>query len=381
MTAPPDPPTHEPGDPPAPEPIPLPPPPRAGLGGHAVISVLVVLLLGLWLVTGLGRIWRDPPTAVAAAVVFLPYLYAAYLALVFAAWSLLPDRKPLPALLAAGTLTAAALWGPAWPARGSNADGEPLRVMEWNVQRLWGTEGAAACVVDAVTAEAPDALVLLEASRRDVQTLSDALDLQCVHTDYRGTGRDDHGGLAACTRGSAWRLRGGSAQRYVDEDSWQYVFTELERGERVVNLLAVHLVPYRFSAGELREGMRELVRGEPGALVDLGESGRKVVRAQGAQSAALLSRVERFHDPTVVAGDFNSTRDAALHASLRGHLTDAWERGGQGLGATVLFGGRVPLRIDYIYTTEQLAVRSTRVLDLPCADHAPVITDLALLPD
>ena len=70
--------------------------------------------------------------------------------------------------------------------------------------------------------------------------------------------------------------------------------------------------------------------------MDLGRHGQRVQRAQSDQAIALLHRMGRLKDPTLVAGDFNSTRDAALHVGLRRHLTDTWERAGLGLAVDVL---------------------------------------------
>jgi len=200
-----------------------------------------------------------------------------------------------------------------------------------------------------------------------------------VHTDYRGSGVSSAGGLASCALGGRWSLAGGGAQRFSDNDDWHYVFTEMERDGRVLNLLAVHLHPYYpLSSMHVREGVRDLARGEADALIDVGHTGAEVIRAQGAQSVALLSRVARFRDATVVAGDFNSTRDASLHAALRHRMVDAWERRGRGFGGTIRFWGGLPLRIDYVYVTDAFAVAGSRVPPLDCSDHRPVVADLVL---
>jgi endonuclease/exonuclease/phosphatase (EEP) superfamily protein YafD len=200
--------------------------------------------------------------------------------------------------------------------------------------------------------------VLLEVSRRDVASLSTRLALSCVHGDYLGTATESVGGLAVCTRGFGWAMKGGVPQHYVDGDDWSYVFSEVERAGRVVNVLAVHLLPY-------------------GRALRLG-SIPEVTRAQVDQSAALLERVARFEDPTVVAGDFNSTRDSALHASLRTHLSDTWETGGRGFGATVHLLDRIPLRVDYVYATDDFGVLSARVPEVDCSDHRPIVSELVL---
>ena len=313
----------------------------------------------LIVVTVMGRVLRAPPMPVPLLIFGLPYLYITMMGLAFSLWVAFPDRKAFPLVLCSTVVVAVIMWGPSYPANPEAADGTPIRLMSWNVQRLWGLVDETAskrCVVRAVKAQDPDVLTLLEVSLADVEELSAELDLACTHTTYREGGSRTKGGLASCVRGPAWRLQDGKAHRFVDAENWYYVFAEVAHGEDVFNLLAVHFYPYG-STGGLPTG--------------------RVVPAQGAQSAALLARVERFHDPTLVAGDFNSTRDAALHASLRSHLTDAWARGATGLGGTVFPLG-IPLRVDHVYASEDFAVQRATAPVADCSDHLPVVVDLVL---
>lgn len=339
-------------------------------------------VVGLFAVVALGRGVLSPPTALTALVTFLPYLFAGAVVWCFALWSAIPDRRLLPVLLAALIVGAAFLWGPGWPARGEQAIGEPLTVMSWNVRRLWGgpEDGGdpTQCVVDAIREADPDVLTLLEVSREDVTALERHLGLTCVAAPYRRSDDPRRGGLAACTRGDRWRIVRGGGQRFVDHEDWFYVFSELERDGAVFNLLAVHLYPYGFHEERVRRSVRELVRGSPDELAELSRDGAQVGKGQADQAAALLERMGRLRDPTIVAGDFNSTRDGALHASLRRHLVDAWERGGSGLGATVRFFDVVPLRIDYTYATSSFAVVGAQVPQVWCSDHLPVVSELVL---
>ena len=124
----------------------------------------------------------------------------------------------------------------------------------------------------------------------------------------------------------------------------------------VFNLLAIHLQPYRLSV----------------------ETSDRVSAAQRAETEGLLDTVRTFRDPTVVAGDFNSVRDSALHHAMRERLTDAWEQAGLGPGWTVKALGRFPLRIDYVYVSDDFAVRQAALPALSCSDHRPVRTELVL---
>ena len=193
---------------------------------------------------------------------------------------------------------------------------------------------AGGCVAEVVRQEQPDVLSLLEVSRDNLDALENELGMECVHSPYHEASATDVGGLAVCALGDTWQLAGGKPTRYLDNNDWFYVFSEVQAAGKVVNILAVHLYPYAVPARALREG---------GNWLDVGRSSEETVRAQGAQSAALLERVERFRDPSVLAGDFNSTRDFALHRALRQHLTDTWEHGGFGFGSTVDLLGWLPL--------------------------------------
>ncbi|MBT3223233.1 MAG: hypothetical protein HN348_29515 [Proteobacteria bacterium] len=304
---------------------------------------------------------RDPPLFLVGAVTFLPYLFLLQVSWSLVLWALLRRRRLIPLSLSGVFGVALLNWGPAWFSRGEQADGESLTMMSWNVRRLWG--GAASgdpgvCVIEVIKEVNPDVVTLLEITRNDLAILEPALGMSCVHGTYTKGGGDGHGGLASCVRGNRWKLAGGKAMRFVDNEDWYYVFSEVERSGKVLNVLAVHLYPY----GSAIAGIRAT----------------EVVKAQGGQSAALLHRVARFKDPTVVSGDFNSTRDAALHASLRGHMVDVWEKAGRGFGGASRYLEWIPLRIDYIYVTEELAVAESRVPAVDCSDHRPVVVELIL---
>jgi endonuclease/exonuclease/phosphatase (EEP) superfamily protein YafD len=254
--------------------------------------------------------------------------------------------------------------------------------MSWNVRRLWGGEqdggDPAGCVVQAIRKADPDVVDLLEVSAEDVAKLGTALDLDCAHTPYFRGGGPKTGGAAVCAKKGRWNLKKGSGQRFVDTDDWSYLFAELEREGAVINLLAVHLVPYRVTERDLRRTMSDLWSGKAETALDLGDRSERAIRSQADQSAALVDRVSRLKDPTVIAGDFNSTRDTALHVALRKHLTDTYERAGGGFGGTIRVLGALPLRVDFIYSTPAIYVADSEIPACDCSDHRPVVTRLVV---
>jgi hypothetical protein len=213
----------------------------------------------------------------------------------------------------------------------------------------------------------------MEVSVRDLEGLQDLLPMACVHAPYRAGGGPVQAGIASCVRGGRWALEGGGGVRYVDTKDWHYVMTEVGRDGVVFNALAVHLTPYKL--GLLNPGLGDFAPGS-----DLQGRLARTFRAQGDEAAALLERVGRFEDPTVVTGDFNSTRDTALHVGLRRYLTDVWERAGEGRGATADALGWLPLRVDFVYVTpEEIQAHKTQVPVVRCSDHRPVVADLRVV--
>lgn len=342
------------------------PPPRES--GDRSLRLAWGLLAGLIAGTVLVHHASAAPSLLVGAAVAMPAVWLAALG-VLAALGLQARRLAVgSAFLVAGTVFGA-VWGRAWVGRPQMADGPPLRVLAWNVQRL-GWEQAddgvkLACVAGHVDEADPDALVLSEVTEDDVVRLSRRLGLDCAYTDYYGTGEKDEGGLAVCARGGRWRLGEMGPRRFVEAHDWYYVFAELVRagapaepaeGE-VFNLIGVHLQPY-------------------GGV--LGSHVSHVSEAQSDETRALLARVARLRDPTVVAGDFNSPRDTPVHVAMRGYLTDTFEQAGWGPGHTALAGGWLPMRIDYIYASPELAVQRAEHPAWNCSDHLPVLSDLRL---
>ena len=324
-------------------------------GAVAAWSALATLSLA-------GRAVVGPPLGLIAVLTALPWLWLGLTA-ALSVVAIGRRSRTLAALAGATGLLWLSVWGRAWaPWPDRAAAGEPLRILSWNVQRL-GWEDADAsprldCVAQEVSRQDPDAVAFLEVSARDVERLSARLGLDCVQVDYRGTGGAGRGGLAACARGARWKLGENSPRRFADDIDWYYVFAELvpQGGGPVFNLLTVHLQPHG------------LLPGQPD----------RVVEHHQRETEALLDRMSRLRDPTVLAGDFNSARDAAIHARLRHTLTDTWERAGLGPGFTVQVADRVPLRIDYIYATPTFGVTDARISAADCSDHRPVVADLVL---
>ncbi len=329
-----------------------------------VFAVLVGLSL---VVLGPLRHISAPPSILVLALMASPVwtlLVALYgLVLIFRQ----PSFARLWLLLAVEMGLWCLIWGRAWVAHPAEHTGDTVRVLSWNVQRLGfedKTEGPRiACVAAAVEQTAPDLIAFLEVTERDVTRLEARLGLQCTQIDYRGTGADDRGGLAACARSPHWRVGREGPRRFVDDSDWYFVFAEMVRtdGRQVVNLISVHLQP---------NALHLVGPSSPGAIAE----------THLAEADALLTRMASLQDPTIVAGDFNSTRETPLHGAIRKHLVDVFEQAAWGPGVTVHAADVLPLRVDYIYATPDLPAVQAWIPAVDCSDHQPVVADIGLPP-
>jgi len=331
-------------------------------------GILAMLVSGLVVLTLAGRHIQGAPAVLTGLLTVLPWMWLSLIGLAAAAgvairrwWGWLP--------LAIATLIWGGTWGRAWVPWRSDPSATTLTVMTWNVARLWrGDEGEAinrSCVINHIQNAAPDALALLEVSATQTAALSEALGLDCAHVDYHNAGRPDAGGLAVCAR-QPWSLGGRWARAFDPEEPWFYMIAELTHETApTINLLSVHLNPYRMQQGNAANRL---------AQAD------DIARAQVAQVSGLLNIVATFQDPTVVAGDFNSPRDSAVHVDMRSKMTDTWEQGAWGPGQTVSLLDWLPMRVDYIYTTkEHFSVVNSTIPDSTCSDHKPIVSTITLI--
>lgn len=110
------------------------------------------------------------------------------------------------------------------------------------------------------------------------------------------------------------------------------------------------------------------------ALVDHDERWSVDVERREAQVAAVVAASRRPGPPFVIAGDTNLPHLSSIARSELGHLDDAFERAGTGLGYT--FPAKRPwLRIDRVLAGPGIRFTSIRVGPRGASDHRPLFVD------
>lgn len=350
-----------------------PPPRRGGALGHIVWAMLGAATAAVWGAAAWGRADMFAPGPVVALLTVLPWLALGLVVAAFTVWLVTPDHPAAAPLLALTTALGLGWFGPDWPAQPTEGvpGAVPVRVVTWNVRRLWGGEDdggdPAGCVVSALRDADADVVVLQEVTEADVAVLAAALDLSCVRGSYHASGRAEAAGIAACAR-APWALEGGPQDAGTDDD-WQRLDLALT-GPGTATLRAVHLAPYRLMAGGPPDDLGD-ARALFARILD-------VAHAQARQVSSLLDAPTQ--GATVLAGDFNASPDTPVHLALRRAFDDAWVRGARGRTTTVRIAERLPARIDYVYVSRDVGVRAARVPHVGCSDHKPAVADLLVPP-
>lgn len=89
---------------------------------------------------------------------------------------------------------------------------------------------------------------------------------------------------------------------------------------------------------------------------------------QQFQIDAIQSHKRKTKNPVIICGDFNNTPFSYSYRKMKGTMKDAFRERGNGLGTTFLFD-KFPLRIDYIFASEELQVVSFKTLKNTFSDH------------
>ena len=322
-----------------------------------------IVWIGTVAITSLALATRIEPLAwfVSLPAVFLPYLF------------LLGPPVVLTAILARSWIIGAAgallcgiglvLYGAQLvPHPQPASENNEVRLMTYNVKAVTSSAAIDSAIVS-IQDSSPQILALQEVhGARAHRHLLDALTglgYHCAHQPYYV---DTSVGLALCV-GPPLQLASVRPRTFHPAGKWTFLFAEVRWADHTVNVIVPHLLPFRISTVDPLEHRWRLVTNL-----------RRVSRWHRQEAEALVDLVRRLQDPTIIAGDFNSTPDQAVHLLLRRHLHDAHRRAGLGLGATYRY--LMPLRIDYIYLPESIEVLDCRVGRAGPSDHRPVTARL-----
>lgn len=105
----------------------------------------------------------------------------------------------------------------------------------------------------------------------------------------------------------------------------------------------------------------------------------KAFVGQQEQVETVLEHKKLSPFPVVMSGDFNNTPFSYIYKEVKRDMKDAFLESGNGLGTTYLFDS-YPMRIDYIFTSEEFEVLKFKAVKKTFSDHYPVSATLGWNP-
>ena len=141
--------------------------------------------------------------------------------------------------------------------------------------------------------------------------------------------------------------------------------------EDTIRLVNVHL---KSSAFNLRKNLKSV-----GGIIHETKKFFNDGKLKAKQTNLILDEVEDNELPTIVCGDFNSTRYSYVIDKIKGRYKNAFEEVGNGFGFTFLGWFRMPLKLDHQFCSEQFEPQSIEVVDSEAySDHFSCSGDVYL---
>ena len=164
--------------------------------------------------------------------------------------------------------------------------------------------------------------------------------------------------------------------KLIDDNSrGNSFYADIEINGRIVRVVNVYLEPFRLHKSMLQfDGFGK----EKGKIATLFAHMNPTFKAHEDQIKKIRKAVDFSPYPVILAGDFNSVPNSYEYYNLGKDLQDAFLTVGNGI-STSFHDYKVPLRIDYIFSSKSLIPLSYKVdQSVKLSDHYPVIAEFLL---
>ena len=259
------------------------------------------------------------------------------------------------------------------------AEDQSLKVMSFNV-RMFNTyrwlddEEVEAKITRLIDQQDPDVLLLQEYHEEDDKPLH-GLDFP-----YHRAKLDDSGKKVGLMIFSKFPITGSQVLEMKQDTTRQssFHFADVKWKGQNIRVINVHLA----SVG-LEDADYNLLENPDYKNEDKMQNGLKTIvkrlhnsyQRRALQLKSLQESVRESPYPVVLAGDFNDVPQSFVYHQVDHDLEDAFLSGGEGFGRTYI-RSPLPLRIDYIWYSEDLNAINFEVIDQKLSDHYPIVTEL-----
>lgn len=152
-------------------------------------------------------------------------------------------------------------------------------------------------------------------------------------------------------------------------------YADVDINGKIIRVVNVYLEPFRLHKSMLKyDGIAK----EGGKIATLLAHMTPTFKAHEDQIKKIRKVIDFSPYPVILAGDFNSVPNSYEYYSLSKDLQDAFLTVGNGI-STSFHDYKVPLRIDYIFSSKSIIPISYKVdHSVKLSDHYPVIAEFLL---
>jgi endonuclease/exonuclease/phosphatase family metal-dependent hydrolase len=267
-----------------------------------------------------------------------------------------------------------------------------LRIMSWNVKVFEGLKKGMDAIYkntdnifETVKTYNPDVVCMQEFSQYDsaTQAFNHVKRMQqlgytyYLHSeDYKKVKANFINGVAIFSKTP---LSNTSRQRFTS-NAESIINASVVHNNDTINIYTTHLQSYKLNRTDLRN-IKNFANPKDSAIYASGGLFQKFKRSvinREDQSKQIIPLLNQSPYPAIFCADMNDVPNSNTYWNIRGKLNDAFLEKGNGIGRT--FISLAPtLRIDYIFTDKQFAVKQFNIDDNRFSDHLAIIADVELI--
>lgn len=151
------------------------------------------------------------------------------------------------------------------------------------------------------------------------------------------------------------------------------ILTTLDTDVGPVAVANVHLTSFHIRA--IYEHEPELA----GKLEGIHARATEAISLQQRKIDAILTHLEDFQHPVIIAGDFNATPHSRIVNQVSSVYQDSFLESGDGNGWSFKVAGPLGIRIDYQFASHNLQSVSHQVIKEEISDHFPLLVSYQLI--
>lgn len=209
-----------------------------------------------------------------------------------------------------------------------------------------------------------------------LDTLKQFQKAQYDHTQYTNIKDSHHFGISTLTR---YPIISKGSVSLEDAKNNICIYTDLLINQDTVRVYNMHLASVHFGADDY-QFIENINNEETDKQID---GSKKIVSLlknafirRSKQAKKIADHIDNSPYQVIVCGDFNDTPTSYAYRTLSNNLNDGFKTAGSGLGFT--YSGSLPIRIDYILSSEELQITDFRTLKKELSDHYPVVATINL---